>query len=359
MARYRDPMFDSEKRGHPTLVFMAVVLAVLLAAVAVLNHISNSRARLIEQDVTVSGMPSALEGFRILHISDLCGIRFGENQENLAGAIAGKRYDVVCITGDITGKNGDARALIELIDALPSGVPVYFITGDQDPADLSAAVKAEGGALADYIAQAQAHGAVYLDAPQKITVGDQAVWFSPESLYTYNLEGSERSLNARRAELLAEEATDARDAALAAVDYQLDRMKRIREARADMRAGDTHIALTHYPLGRTALIRLKNDLSDGQTDGVGSISLLLAGHFVGGQWRLPWLNAVYAPPAAGLGTNGWFPGDEGVVGLSYSLGVTQYISPGLGTSDDVPLPAFRLFNAPAVTILRLTTKLVD
>ncbi len=358
MARYRDPMFDAEKRGHPTLVFLLIVVIVLLLAALVLNAFSNGSVRLVEQSVTVNGIPRALEGFRILHISDLCGVRFGANQEKLMRAVAGKRYDAVCVTGDVTGK-GDARAFLELLDALPDGVPVYFITGDQDPADLSVEVCETGGALAAYIVEAQARGAVYLDAPQKLVVGGQTVWFSPESLYTYNLEGSEKSLNARRAELLAEEASSARDAALAAVDYQLDRMRRIREARLQMVSGDTHIALTHYPLGRSALINLKRDIAEAGENAVGSISLLLAGHFVGGQWRLPWLGAVYVPPAAGLGTNGWFPGDAGVVGLSYSLGVTQYISPGLGTSDDAALPSFRLFNEPTVTILRLTSKLVE
>lgn len=357
MARYRDPMFDSEKRGHPTLIFVLVVLFVLLAVAFALNFLNNRRAHLIEQSVTVSGMPSALENFRILHISDLNGVRFGENQENLVCAFADKKYNVVCITGDIVGKTGDAVPFIELIDAIPEDVPIFFITGDQDPPDVSAAVTPSGGALADYIVEAQAHGAIYLDAPQKITVGSQTVWFSPESLYTYQVESSEKALNNRREELLAEEASDARDAALAAVDYQLDRMSRIRKARMEMLSTDTHIALTHYPLGRSALINLKSAIDDDDT--VQSISLLLAGHFVGGQWRLPVVGAVYVPPATGLGQSGWFPGDIGVVGISYSLGVTQYISPGLSISDDVPLLPFRLLNTPNVTILRLTSKLTD
>ena len=359
MARYRDPMFDSEKCGHPALVFILIVLLVALIATFVMNHLNNTRVHLVEQNVTVNDLPSALEGFRILHISDLHGASFGEGQKYLTQVIASKTYRAVCITGDVTGENGDYTAFIELIDALPMDVPIYFISGDQDPADLSAEVKEEGGALADFIIEAQAHGAIYLDCPQKLTVGSPNIWFSPESLYTYNLDGSERSLNSRQAELLAEEPSEAREAALSAIDYQLDRIKRVRDARMEMLSTDTHIALTHYPLGRTALINLRDSISIDEEGFVESVSLLLSGHFVGGQWRLPGVGAVYVPPATGLGNNGWLPGDSGVVGLSYSLGITQYISPGLSTSDDVPLPSFRLFNTPTVTILRLTSKLTD
>jgi predicted MPP superfamily phosphohydrolase len=41
------------------------------------------------------------------------------------------------------------------------------------------------------------------------------------------------------------------------------------------------------------------------------------------------------------------------------MGVTQHISPGLGTSSIYPFPMsmMRLFNRPAVTMITLTAKL--
>jgi len=91
---------------------------------------------------------------------------------------------------------------------------------------------------------------------------------------------------------------------------------------------------------------------------VRSVSLVLAGHYVGGQWRLPWFGALRAPVSSGLGNaGGWLPEDEKVMGLSSFLGIPQYISPGLGTSRAIDLPGIRLFNTPAVTVLTLTGKL--
>ena len=78
--------------------------------------------------------------------------------------------------------------------------------------------------------------------------------------------------------------------------------------------------------------------------------LILAGHYNGGQWRIPFFRAVYVPEL------GWFPEDSLVRGISYPGGIPQYISPGLGASGAYPV-RFRMFNTPAVTVLTLTTKL--
>ncbi len=85
---------------------------------------------------------------------------------------------------------------------------------------------------------------------------------------------------------------------------------------------------------------------------------MLAGHYNGGQWRLPFLGAVKVPASAGKGS-GWFPGDMGVVGLSSYQGIPQYISPGLGASNAIGLPAFRLFNTPQITQITLTTRMTE
>ena len=60
--------------------------------------------------VTVPGLPASLENYRILHISDLHGLYFGAGQERLALALKNARYNAVCVTGDITGPDGDIGA---------------------------------------------------------------------------------------------------------------------------------------------------------------------------------------------------------------------------------------------------------
>ena len=93
--------------------------------------------------------------------------------------------------------------------------------------------------------------------------------------------------------------------------------------------------------------------ADSDNNFLRNVSLLLAGHYNAGQVRIPLVGALKAPASAG---GGWFPEDHTLVGLNVVHGVTQYISPGLGISDDYPIP-LRIFNTPAITLITLTSRL--
>jgi len=79
-------------------------------------------------------------------------------------------------------------------------------------------------------------------------------------------------------------------------------------------------------------------------------SLILAGHYNGGQWRLPFAGAIYVPEL------GWFPKDSLVQGLSYVEGIPQHISPGLGSDPHYEYMPGRVFNPPVMTRIVLTRK---
>ena len=79
-------------------------------------------------------------------------------------------------------------------------------------------------------------------------------------------------------------------------------------------------------------------------------SLILAGHYNGGQWRIPFAGAIYVPEL------GWFPKDDQVQGLSYVAGVPQFISPGLGSDPHYEHQPGRIFNSPVITRIVLTSK---
>ena len=143
------------------------------------------------------------------------------------------------------------------------------------------------------------------------------------------------------------------------VAYQLGQLERLRGAKREMLETDVHIAVTHHPLQSNVLQALR-DRTEGDGDSYArAVSLVLAGHYVGGQWRIPGVGAVRAPESSGLGNKGWFPEDRLTVGLATVAGIAQYISPGLGTSSAIRLPGIRIFNTPAVTVLTLTSKLTQ
>lgn len=358
MKRYRDPLFAEAPRKHTTLVFLVMVLTILLSTVLVLNHINNSRVNLVTQSVTVPALASDMNNFRILHISDLHGRFFGAHQERLQLALSQAKYDIVVVTGDITGRDGNCDAFLALLDLFDAKTPVYFIPGDEDPSPILATPHAGKSAKAEYIQAAEAKGAVYLDAPIRISFSRNAIWLWPESLYTLDLDSSEASVATRQEELKNEPKSKERTAMVQAAAYRQDQLARIRAARRITKSSDIHIAVTHHPLSLDALTTLR-EWTDSENDAyVSSVSLVLAGHYNGGQWRLPFLGAVKVPASAGKGS-GWFPGDMGVVGLSSYQGIPQYISPGLGASNAIGLPAFRLFNTPQITQITLTTRMTE
>ena len=358
MKRTVDPLFAPTKKRHPAAGLLILFVIVVFAVTLVLNHINNSRVNLLTERVTVPGLPASLENYRILHISDLHGLYFGAGQERLALALKNARYNAVCVTGDITGPDGDIGAFLALLDLFQGKAPVYFITGDEDPPAITASGEG-GGGKADYIRAAESHGGIYLDAPVKISVGKATLWLAPDWVYTLDFGASESAYSAQRERLMAQEPSPDREAGLAAVDYQLDQLSRIRAARLESLETDVHVVLTHHPLQPAALQSLQEWSPDDMSSYVRTVSLVLAGHYVGGQWRLPGIGAVRAPISSGLGSNGWFPDDRQTVGLSTVLGVSQHISPGLGTSAAIGLPGIRLFNTPAVTVLTLTSKLTQ
>ena len=359
MKRYHDPLFAPEKKRHPVLSFFLLLIIFLLAVIFLFNHINNSRVNLLRQSITITNLPGSMENYRILHISDLHGQFFGQQQERLAATLEGANYRMVLITGDVCAPDGSYDAFLRLLSILGDDVPVYFIPGDEDPLPILNTPHAGGEAKADYILAAEEMGAIYLDAPQKITIGSVTLWLDPTWVYSLDVAASEAAVSERIAELEAEDDSPERDAFLAAAQYQLDQLRRVRAARQETLETDLHIALTHVPLTHEAREELRAWTGTDNDSYVRQISLVLAGHYAAGQWRLPGFGPIYMPLTESAENTGWFPGDSDLVGLSYAYSVTQYISPGLGASRALGLPPFRFLNTPAVTQITLTGRMTD
>ena len=350
---------QSVDKGNRTGWFLLALIG-LIALLAAYAVIGSNVARVEQTLVVIPGMERAFEGFTILHISDLHGKRFGAGQRQLADALSKVQFDAVCISGDVTGQDGDPYAFYELLDVLnPNNKPVFFVAGDNDPPALIGEPHYINDALAAFITGAQRKGAIYVDAPQEIKTNGRSIWIMPGSLLGLDLANAEAQYrNQLRKDQESENANlpglRARERLIA---YQLDVLSRTREAYDVMQPGDLRVALVHTPL-RTDFIRTLQ--SAGGTTASGSayvrvLELVLAGHYNGGQVRLPFLGPLYVP-GDDLPRGGWFPGDHRVQGLSQVSGIAQHVSAGLGVSGAYSVPV-RLFNSPKVTLLRLTSSL--
>ena len=90
-----------------------------------------------------------------------------------------------------------------------------------------------------------------------------------------------------------------------------------------MTATDVHISLAHEAPSADYLAASASH-SAGESF-LTQPSLVLAGHYCGGVWRLPLLGAFYIPSST-ADRHGWFPAQEDVQGLSSVSGTQVYLS---------------------------------
>lgn len=82
--------------------------------------------------ISIQGLPPALGGLTVLHLSDLHDKQFGESQKELLDLIHQQDFDLVAITGDLVNrKNPKVRPGLELVEGLQDK-PVYFVPGNHD-----------------------------------------------------------------------------------------------------------------------------------------------------------------------------------------------------------------------------------
>ncbi len=357
MRRERNQyIFASEltrrSRSHRFRNAVLILLPILIVSLWVLNITVSRRVQLQETRLTVLNLPDDLEGFSILHLSDLHGARYGENQQAIGVALGTTRFSCVVMTGDMLGEDRDVQPLLELTELLPHDTPKFLIPGDTDGPAIETSAHSSLSVYTDWAEELQAAGVQILDRPVLITREKGRIWFVPEEVYALDLDGTRGiyqkqldDLNARKTSLTANDA-----AYIRALEYELQRIDEIKELKKQFEPTDIQVVLTHTPLSDEYVSDLVSWSGKEDMFSLRYASLILAGHYNGGQWRIPFVGAIYVPEL------GWFPKDEQIQGLSYVDGVPQYISPGLGSDPHYEHQPGRIFNSPVMTRLVLTRK---
>lgn len=343
-----------ERKPRRFLLAFAAFAVLVCGVVLLLSFITNHQVRVETVKLTAQNLHPDMENWSILHISDLHGQQLGENQAAVKRAIDSYAYSSVVFTGDMVGSDGDVEPFLDLIALLPKDKPIFYLPGDSDPALLDNAAHGSLSALADWALAIQNAGVIILDEPWEVTRGKGSIWYVPEYLYSLDLDSTGAAyrsildnLNALGTTLSPDQAAQKRVA-----EYQLDKLERIREKRKQIGTDDVQIAVSHVPVEAEYLSTMLAWQDKGDAFTLRHASLILAGHYCAGQWRIPQVGPVYVPE------KGFFPGDEGVVGLEYLMGIPQYISPGLAASDYYQWQPGRLFNAPTVTMLYLSGRII-
>ena len=341
-----------KKHGFRGAVLL--ILALLAGGLLISNFIISNGVKLEKVGLTVLNLPEDLEQYSILHLSDLHGAELGDRQKAVETALGSTRYSCVVMTGDMLGQDQDVGPLLDLIALMPAETPKYYIPGDTDGDYLDSFAHGSLSVYTPWAEKLQAAGVTILDRPVSETRGKGTIWFVPEEVYTLNLEqmidiyeGQLADMHSRATSQTADDAARRR-----VLEYEVERLREIQEIRQEFRPEDIQIVLTHTPLTPEYVRDMITWGSKEDCFSMRYAALILAGHYNGGQWRLPFGGAVYVPEL------GWFPEDSQIRGLGDVEGIPQYISPGLGSDPHYEKMPGRVFNPPEMTLITLTRKAV-
>lgn len=325
-------MRNSRKRLLIPLLLVSLIV-VLISYTIYDNH----RIKVVRQNVVIPELPAQFEGYTILQISDLHSRQFGRYDLDLITMINSLEYDLIAVTGDLQShQNEDLTPVFNLLDLVNPHDGLLCTSGNVDPYFVDfyiGQVTVEGKTM-------QSHGCTLLDRPFAVERDGQRIWFS--ELFDDRRRESWRARQHPDGPLDERYNPAVAGALHAAYQAELDSVF------SGINAENTLIGITHFPVTQPVL-------DDPAHAGMLPFDLILAGHYHGGQIRLPFLGAVYVPipsnPQAGL-----FPDQRIVSGLYPGNGMQQYVSRGLGAGGPVPLLKFRLFNTPEINLLTLRSQ---
>ena len=339
--------FFDVRRKKPLHLRFAFYFFLLFAVVLAVNLCVNQFVHIRRIQVPITGLSEDFDGYTLLHISDLKGKSFSEDQSRFASALNREDFDAVVITGDMISELGNAQPFYALIDRLRTcnpQAPIYFISGDADPPVSGEGYFTGGSPFAPWVLGAQQRGAQLLSSPVAIRREDQALWLTTGSLLNLDLDTMQEQFELQY--IRAMQSGDENEIELAT--YNLKWLEETRAARRMIAPEDAIITLTHVPPTQQEMN------SFGSSSLWGQIDLMLCGHYLGGMIRLPLLGPLFIPSSL-LPRYGVLPGSSAFCGMSRISGTSLHISSGLGSSnDDYPSFFFRLFNPPTVTLLTLT-----
>jgi len=117
---------------------MKKFLAAGAVVLALAGIIIDSRFRLTVSEYTLSfdKLPESFRGFRIVQLSDLHMMQFGEDNSRLLSLVSEQRPDIIVLTGDFINRSNGSRPqagkLRPFLRSLSELAPCFFVSGNHD-----------------------------------------------------------------------------------------------------------------------------------------------------------------------------------------------------------------------------------
>ncbi|MFC0560087.1 metallophosphoesterase [Halalkalibacter alkalisediminis] len=319
------------------LLFVFVVLLVFIIW-------DNNRIIVVEQEIGIENLPGELEGFTILQVSDLHEKEFGKRQKKLINSINNIHYDAIVFTGDMldSDRSTHYQPFYDLIEGIYNKEHAIYVPGNADPNNYISQPQNPFDKH-DFIKGMEERGVYLLESIHSIQNGQSHIHFVEFELSILDWESKIKELDSR--------AEPNNEVTKKYLNHLRNLYNEISLLDHLEHTDDAIIALNHYPIvdARIDFIKSHPEYMFRNFD------LILAGHYHGGQIRLPFLGALFVPEPW-YDRNGLFPPQDRVKGLWEYERTKQYVSTGLGSSDAIPFLQFRFLNPPEINLLTLTKK---
>ncbi|MCL7746093.1 metallophosphoesterase [Halalkalibacter alkaliphilus] len=312
-------------------------LLLLFVVLIIYTVWDNQRIIVVEQEIVIEHLPEGFDGFTILQITDLHEREFGKNQASLIEKVNSVKYDAIVFTGDMLDSNASTnyRPFYQLIEGIHNKTHALYVPGNADPNNYF--LHPTRPFEKDEFIKGMEHRGVKL----------------LESIYTINDEAGaaiqfvEFDIAVKNKEIYLNRPEPNNEAYKAYMDHQ----KQLFDEMESLDKSNVTIALSHYPI----VDRRIDYMASSPQFMFRQFDLLLAGHYHGGQIRLPFIGALFVPEPW-YDRRGILPPRDRVKGLWEYRGIQQYVSTGLGSSDAIPMLRFRFLNPPEINILTLKKK---
>lgn len=270
------------------------ILSVLI--VAFLIHAGNNLIFTTTIEISNKKVPQSFDNYTIVHVSDLHNKKFGYNQKNLINKIKEQSPDIIAITGDLVYKRSDDISnAVKFIEEVVKIAPVYFVNGNHE---------IQSNNYDDIRNILSNLGVITLEGKSlNLYRENEYITISGVNDPCYYRELKKSSKDTMR--------------------YMLSKIT--------IDKNKYNILLSHVP----HMIDLYSSFG---------YDLVFSGHAHGGQFRIPFLEGIYAPG------QGFFP--KYTSGKYKLLETTEIVSRGLGRSI-IPI---RIFNNPEIIVCKLKSK---
>ena len=112
---------------------ITALLIMMIAAAALYLYIESNWLQVTYYQVNLPKPVEGLEGFRILHLSDLHSKVFGNNNSRLIRQIKNADPDIIVMSGDMIDATGDdGTVILNLVRNLESRYPIFYSLGNHE-----------------------------------------------------------------------------------------------------------------------------------------------------------------------------------------------------------------------------------